>query len=217
MTPALDPDRLLALSYVPAARRQALEALWRLDVTFGTILVTGTQAMVSRIRMAWWREALERLDAQGAPAEPMLQSLAAHVLPTVSGAELAAMEAGWAELLSEEPLDGAALAGYAEGRGATLFRLSARLLGVPDFPVEGAGRRWALADLARRSGTAAEAAAAAAAAPGGDDRPWPSQLRPLGMLSVLTRRDLARPIGTWERQGSPARMLLMLKHRFTGR
>jgi len=217
MTSALDPDRLLALSYVPMARRSALEALWRLDVTFGAILATGTQAMVSRIRLAWWREALERLDAQGAPAEPVLQALATYVLPTVTGAELAAMEAGWAELVSEEPLDGAALALYAEGRGATLFRLSARLLGVPDFAVEAAGRRWALTDLARRSGTAAEAGAAIAAAPGGDDRHWPSQLRPLGMLSVLTRRDLVRPIGTWERQGSPARMLRMLKHRLTGR
>ena len=91
----LDPDRKLALAYVPAAARPAVEALWRLDASFAAILATGTQPLISQMRLAWWREALERLDAAPPPAEPVLQALAAHVLPKVSGAELAAMEEGW--------------------------------------------------------------------------------------------------------------------------
>ena len=66
------------------ARRRArprVEALWRLDVTLGAVLATGREPMVSRIRLAWWREALERLDREPPPAEPVLQALAAHVLP----------------------------------------------------------------------------------------------------------------------------------------
>ena len=97
----LDPDRRLALAYVPAARRPALEALWRLDVNLGAVLAGGRDPMIGRIRLAWWREALEALDRSPPAAEPLLRSLAAHVLPAgVSGAELAAMEQGWAELLA---------------------------------------------------------------------------------------------------------------------
>ena len=38
----LDPDRMLALAYVPAARREAIAALWRLDAALGAVLATGT-------------------------------------------------------------------------------------------------------------------------------------------------------------------------------
>src|SRR5689334_18098035 len=97
----LDPDRKLALAYVPAAARPAVEALWRLDAALAGILATGTQPLISQMRLAWWREALEALDRAPPPAEPVLQALAAHVLPAVTGAELAALEEGWLVLLSE--------------------------------------------------------------------------------------------------------------------
>src|SRR5687768_18513690 len=91
----LDPDRTLALSYVPARRRSAVGALWRLDSALGAALAGGREPMISRIKLAWWREALERLDRERAPAEPGLQELAEHVLPAgVGGAELAGMEGG---------------------------------------------------------------------------------------------------------------------------
>jgi len=214
MSGALDADRRLALAYVPLPQRLALEALWRLDVTLGAVLAGGREREVSRIRLAWWREALERLDRAPPPPEPVLEGLAAHGLP---GAELAAMTGGWEELLAEGPLDEAALAAYAEARGAALFRHSARLLGLAGHPVEAAGRRWALVDLARRSADPGEAGAAlAAAAKEGSEQPWPKPLRPLGMLGVLSARDLARG-APWEKQGAPARMARMLRHRLTGR
>src|SRR5689334_12012305 len=124
----LDPERRLALAYVPAAVRPALEALWRLDAAFAVILVTGTQPLISQMRLAWWREALQRLDSVPPPAEPLLQALAAHVLPTVSGAELAELEEGWLILLADGPLGTEELADYAARRGGLLFRYSARLL-----------------------------------------------------------------------------------------
>lgn len=221
MTPDLDPDRRLALAYAPAAARAALEALWRLDVTLGAVLATKREEMVARIRLAWWREALERLDAAPPPPEPVLQALAAYVLPAgVGGAELAAMEEGWSVLLDEEPLDARALQNYAEARGGLLFRHSARLLGeagdVDD--VGSAGARWAMVDLARRSARPEEAAAALQAAAGIEREPaWPRHLRPLAMLSLLARRDVERRSGPFERQGSPARMLRLIGYRLTGR
>lgn len=144
----------------------------------------------------------------------MLQAIAAHGLP---GAELAAMTGGWEELLAAEPPGEAALAHYAAARGGALFRHSARLLGLAEHPVEAAGRRWALVDLARRSADPGEAAAArAAAAREEEDAHWPGPLRPLGMLAMLAARDLARG-APWEAQGAPARMARMLRHRLTGR
>jgi len=212
MTP-LDPDRRLALSYVPRSRRVAVASLWHLDAALGAVVSSGKEPMISRIKLAWWREALEKLDHAPAPAEPTLEAVADHLLTNnVSGAELASMEEGWAVLLNEDALSEEELNTYAEGRGATLFRLTARLLGS-DASAEQlqAGQRWALADLARNSGEPDATSAREAAQQLSGPARWPSKLRPLGMLAGLSRRDLAEP------QGSPGRMLYMLKHRLTGR
>ena len=217
MTLELDPERKLALAYVPAARRPALEALWRLDVTLGAVLATGSEPSISQIKLAWWREALERLDSERPPAEPALEAAARHVLPEgISGAELAAMEEGWAVLLSSEPLGPDELSHYAEARGGRLFALSGRLLGRADDALAAAGAAWALVDLARRSRDEGEAreALALVGKPAGFP-PWPEALRPLGMLATLAYRDAGRgwPLET---PGSPWRLLRMLRVRLTG-
>lgn len=214
----LDPDRTLALSYVPARRRAAVGALWRLDSALGAALAGGREPMISRIKLAWWREALERLDRERAPSEPLLQELEEHVLPAgVGGAELAGMEEGWSILASPEALTPDELTAYARARGAGLFRFTARLLGDCETVVDEAGEAWALVDLARHCSTAGDSDIALAAArerllP----RRWPSRLRPLGMLAILAARDLdpARP--PWEARGAPARMWRMLRHRISG-
>ena len=222
MTAGLDPDRTLALSYVPAGPRPALRALWQLDAALGAVLASGREPMIRQIKLAWWREALERLDHAPAPAEPVLAALSANVLPSgVSGGEIAGLEDGWRTLLTPDPLGPADLAAYASNRGARLFSLSARML-APDIPdhVAPAGEGWALIDLARRSGGADAAAALAAArlrlAPLAGRR-WPRRLRPLGMLAALAWRDARRGLDAVEPQGSPARMARMLALRLTGR
>jgi phytoene synthase len=217
MTSDLDPDRNLALSYVPIARRAGLTALWRLDATLGAVLAGGREPMISRIKLAWWREALEKLDREKAPGEPLLLTLAAHLLPAgIGGAELAAMEEGWGHLLSPEPLTPEELDAYAVARGGLLFRHSIRLLGGGGIP-PGAGEKWALVDLARHSANQTDAEAALAAArslpPAGR---WPARLRPLGMLAMLATRDLEPGRPRWETPGSPPRMLRMLRFRLTG-
>lgn len=216
MTP-LDPDRTLALSYVPSRHRTAIEALWRLDAALGAVLAAGREPMISRIKLVWWRDSLLRLDSAPAPAEPALRAVAEHVLPRgVTGAELSAMEEGWAALLTEAALEPEELRSYAAMRGAALFRLSARLLGgVASLEQEQAGQAWALADLGRHSGEPDASAAFAAAREIPFPSRWPSSLRPLGMLAILARRDADRQPP--EPQGSPGRMMRMLRHRITGR
>ena len=195
-----------------------MEALWRLDVTLGSVLATGKEPMISHIRLAWWRESLEKLDRQQAPAEPTLKAVAELLIPVgVSGEMLARMEVGWAALLSPDPLDAGALDQYASERGGWLFHLSARLLGEQAPFVPSAGELWSLVDLARHSGQPDAGSAMEAAKTRLSDVRWPARLRPLGMLAMLAERDLTRGHAQMERQGSPGRMLRMLRHRLSGR
>ena len=216
MTP-LDPDRLLALSYVPARAREAVRTLWQLDAQLGNVLAGGRERAISQIKLAWWREALEKVDRQPPPPEPTLQAVAAHLLPNaVSGAELSGLEAGWAVLVQEEALEPGDLRSYAEGRGALMFALTARLLGSAATPGQlRSGEAWALADLARHSGEPDASAALRAARDRLQQQAWPSKLRPLGMLAILSERDVELGLSP-EVQGSPARIWRMLRHRITG-
>ena len=217
MAADLDPDRTLALAYVPARHRAAVGALWRLDAALGAALAGGREPLIGRIKLAWWREALEALDSAPPPAEPVLQAAAAHVLPAVSGAELARMEEGWAVLPGAEILDSDGLHAYAAKRGGLLFRYTARLLGGEAEGLEPAGEAWALVDLARHCATAEDSDVALAAARTRSlPRRWPARLRPLGMLAVLAARDSDPGRAPWEGRGSPKRMWRMLRHRIFG-
>jgi 15-cis-phytoene synthase len=213
----LDSDRTLALSYVPTRRRAAVGALWRLDAALGAALAGGREPLIARIKLAWWREALEKLDREPAPAEPVLREVAEHLLPGVSGADLARMEAGWSVLPSAEILGPDELRAYARQRGGLLFRFTAGLLGGDRPRLEEAGEAWALVDLARHCATREDADVALAAAL---ERPlsgrWPVRLRPLGMLAALAARDLEPGRAPWEPRGSPGRMWRLLTHRITG-
>lgn len=214
----MNPDLILALGSAPEAVRPALQALWALDEALGKVLATGREPMITRIRLAWWREALERLDREPPPEEPVLQGVAAQLLPRgSSGAALADMEQGWMAVAGQEPIELADLDTYARQRGALLFRIAADLLSGTEPALEQAGEAWALVDLARHSMEPSDVAAALAAArervlP----RRWPRALRPLGMLAVLAARDLQRGSGRWEEPGAPPRVARMMRHRLTG-
>ena len=213
----MNADVALALASVPEPARPAVHALWALDEALGRVLSTGREPMISRIRLAWWREALERLDREPPPKEPVLEGLAREVLPRgVRGAELAEMEPAWALLPGDEPITVDDLEAYAKARGGLLFGFTARLLGGT-ADVESAGEAWALVDLARHSTEATDVGAALQAARSRQlPRRWPKNLRPLGMLAALAGRDLKRGPARWEEPGSPPRAARMMRHRLTG-
>ncbi|MEH3107362.1 MAG: squalene/phytoene synthase family protein [Sphingomonas fennica] len=219
-----DPERALAVAYAPPAARPALTALWALDERLGTVVATTHEAMIGRIRLAWWREALERLDTADPPAEPLLASVAATILPRgVTGVDLAAIEGGWAALVDGAVPDAAAIAAHGAERGAPLFAAAAAILGDPGAgapeaaALRAAGTGWVLADLghrlrdpAARAEARRQAAAVLAAAP----HRWPKAWRPLGALVALARSDAS--IET-RAQGAPRRMARMAWHGLTGR
>lgn len=188
----------------------ALAALLALDAQLGEIVRTTTTPLVGQMRLTWWDEALRRLDTAPAPAQPILRALQAEVLPRgVAGGELAAMIDGWDLLIGDEAPDAAALARYAEARGATLLAAMAQVTGNAGA-VSAAGRRWALADLAGHvadPGLGGEAARAALAQEVG---PAPRLARGLARDAALAARGQGEP-------GSPRRAAAVLRAVLTGR
>lgn len=205
-----DPERALSLAYAPAAARDALALLWRLDEQLAQIVATTATPAVGQMRLTWWHNALEGLDAAPAPAEPLLRDMAAA--PGLDPATLLELVDGWEALLEPLPLAPAQVALHGQARGATLFRAAAAVLGAP-ADVAAAGRLWALTDLAYRvsdAATAGRALDAARAEIPNLPRAWPRRLRPLAVLAGLARHD-ARLRTPQRRQGSPARVARALR------
>jgi phytoene synthase len=218
LDPIADPERALAVVYAPADKRAALAALFQLDERFGQIVATTTEPMIGLMRLAWWREALEQLDRNSAPAEPLLQALVSDILPHgVMGAALAAIEDGWSALIDEDDSE-ALIIRHGRERGRNLFAVATSILEATDDRLLATGEVWALTDLGfRHSQPAVRDAALARArelAHAIPSKPWTSAARPLAALFVLAKRDSR--LGS-RVQGSPPRLLRMLALRITGR
>ncbi len=217
-----DRDRFLATLYAPATVRPALFALHALDLELAGVVATTTEAMLGEIRLAWWREALTRLDTAPPPAQPVLAALAAHALPLgVKGQALEPLEDAFLSLLIDERLAGKALDDHLDRRGGTLFGACATALGVAQSSARALGRARALGQLVRPGIKAppvdpddarriAGAAFPARLAPA---------LRPLAALAGFAVADVARALGD-RRVGIPggaARQARLLWRVATGR
>ncbi|RIA36681.1 phytoene synthase [Hephaestia caeni] len=216
-----DPELALAICYAPHAARAALRALFALDTTLADVLRTTTEPMLGQMRLTWWHDALTRLDTAPPPAEPVLVAAAAELLPIgVTGADLAALVAGWEELVEPE-LDDAGLLRHARERGGRLFTLAGRVVGVDRPVLAPAGEGWALADLAHHVDDRVLVERARLLAQvrldGAADADWPRAARTLGALVHLARFDLASPEGQRPAKGAPRRVARLLWHRMSGR
>lgn len=189
----------MILSYARPADRAALAALLALDDTLADVIRTTREPMIGQMRMTWWHDAVAQ---RPAPAQPVLTALATHA----PQAELQPVIEGWEELVQPD-VDDAALARFAEGRGAGLFRAAGLMIGAaPGDPVAAAGRAWALADLAAHTvdHDLAVRALALVRWPGGR---WSRNARPLGAMMHLARMEHASGL---------ARIGRVLVHRMTG-
>ncbi|MDO7843016.1 hypothetical protein Q5H94_11830 [Sphingomonas sp. CA1-15] len=215
------PERGLALGYARGDAVASLAALFRLDDALAAILRTTSEPVVGQMRLTWWHDALTRLDTQPPPAEPVLQALAAEVLPRgVTGARLAALVEGWEALLEADDVTEAVMRAHGEGRGAALFRIAGTLV-TSDDPVAAAGRGWALADLARHLSDAKVAAVARALAADALREAtavrWSRDGRALGALAHVARMNLSLAPGAAIPVGAPGRVARLMWHRMTGR
>jgi phytoene synthase len=206
----LPRDRDLVRHYWPVELRPAFDALFDIDDALADVVASSTQPALGAIRLAWWREALERLDSQLPPPEPRLRAVAAELMPRgITGAMLAELEDGWATLLDEEP-DVRRLG----ERGVKLFAIGARLLGADDERLEAAGRLFAKEQVARKG-------LAAMHDPMEEMRRlarhrFPRRLRPLTALARIAARGVKQAPAI-EPEATPGRAAALLSHRMFGR
>ena len=204
----------LAFSYAPDGARGAIAALFALDAALGNILRTTREPLVGQMRLAWWREALEGLDASGAPAEPVLQSLAAAILPLgITGHALSEMVDAWEALLDDVGVQW--IDDHARLRGRKLFAMAGVAIeAAASDPIGEAGEGWALADLAANLSDPAQASQArdhaVAALAHARELRWSRNGRVLGALALIADRRLRGPI-------PPTFVFRLARFRLTGR
>jgi phytoene synthase len=205
---------------LPPGLRPAIEALFGIDAAMGDVVRTTNEPLLGPIRLAWWRERLEEMDAGiPAPPEPRLQAAARALLPEgVSGRDVTGLESGWLRLFDPFPW-GIATSEAIWFRGNLLFGLGARVIGKSDEQIQAAGGLWALIDVARRCSDPQSRAVligqAQTFARGLGGTRFPAALRPLSMLTAVAMRDAKRG-EPFTPEGTPVRAAAMLRHRLTG-
>lgn len=202
-------DRL-ALSYAPAGRRAAAQALLLLDHRLAAILRQGGEPVIAQIKLAWWRDRLSESPVAWPTGEPLLAALRQW---PADPATLVPLVNGWEALLGEE-LTMSAIEDFAQGRALAWAALAPAGQGRA---VAAVAREWALADLALNLGNEAEAGAARRLVLAGRQRGGrlPRAVRPLAVLHALSRRALER--GSGELLDGPMAGLIALRIGLTGR
>ena len=173
------------------------------------MVTSSTQPALGAIRLAWWREALERLDSGVPPPEPRLQAAVAELLSRgISGKILAELEDGWATLLDEEP----DVERIGE-RGAKLFAIGAKLLDADDTRIDPAGRLYAYEWAKRKQLAMVRYPTEEMHMLAGHH--FPRRLRPLTALARLAARDVKQAPAI-EPEATPGRAAALLSHRLFG-
>ncbi|MGE5269134.1 MAG: phytoene/squalene synthase family protein [Thiohalocapsa sp.] len=138
-----DRDRYQTALFAPAARREALFALYAFNYEVARIRESVTEPMLGQIRLQWWREAVAAAYAGEPPrahivAEPLTAAIRAHGLSRTLLDRL--IDAREQDLADAAPATLAALEEYADGTAATVVRLALQILGFdvayphPDAP-----------------------------------------------------------------------------------
>lgn len=143
----LPPEAELALAWCFAQSRLRLRSALELDRRLARIVARTHEPMLGQMRLAWWREALEKPVAERPRGDAVLDALGLHWQG--SEALLAAMVEGWEVLVTAEYLGAAEAERFATGRGAFFAALADDSAAPPlAARLRAAGERWALADAA---------------------------------------------------------------------
>ncbi|MEM7652544.1 MAG: squalene/phytoene synthase family protein, partial [Pseudomonadota bacterium] len=159
-----DPDRFFCMAFAPLSQRESLFTLMAFNHEVAKTRSVVSEALLGRIRLQWWREAIEECLAAGDGGSnssirhhEVVQPLAAIIQETPSVADdlFDVIEAREADL-EEPPTTAKALVHYAEAVNAPLNRAFARVLldGDGDIPNEwicSLSAAWGLISLLRSS------------------------------------------------------------------
>lgn len=150
-----DPDRFLCAMFAPAGRREDLLALAAFNIELARVREQVSETMLGRIRLQWWREAVDSIFA-GAPrrhqvVEALARAVHRHGLDRATLERM--IDTREADLEEGPPADMAALEAYAEGTAGALAALSLRVLDADAPAARDAARdvaiAWGLTGLLR--------------------------------------------------------------------
>ncbi len=151
-----DHDRFLTAILAPAAVREDLFALYAFNLEIAKTGELVREPMMGRMRLQWWRDAVDRLYAGGDIAHgvvrPLRQAIVRHDLPRSGFEHL--IDAREADLDQSPPPNMQALLAYAEATAASLLDMAAHIAmkDPPPAATEAAklvGTAWALIGLLR--------------------------------------------------------------------
>jgi phytoene synthase len=151
-----DRDRFQTVLFAPAARREALFALYAFNYEIARVRETVAQPTLGRIRLEWWRENIAAIYGGGPVrrhpiAEALQAAVRAHGLSRAHLDRL--IDAREADFDDQPPASVAALEDYAEGTSSALVYLALETLAVHHPAAGEAGRHigiaYALAGLLR--------------------------------------------------------------------
>ncbi len=150
-----DRDRYLSALFAPAACREDLFALYAFNLELAKTAEVVSETLIGRIRLQWWREALDGIYG-GQPRRhgvitPLAGAVKRHGLTRGHFERL--IEGRAFDLEPEPPETMAQLTAYAEATSASLVLLALEVLGVREEAASEAGRAvgiaWALTGLLR--------------------------------------------------------------------
>ena len=142
-----DPDRYLATLFAPADAREALFTLYAFDHEIARVPRVVNEPIAGLVRLQWWREALDAIAADRAPAHPVVEAVHARwarFAPLRPRLE-AALEARAQGLSAEPPADLAALERRLANGSGEVTLAAMDLLGVAHEPARAAARHLGLA------------------------------------------------------------------------
>ena len=151
-----DRDRFQTALFAPAARREALFALYAFNYQIARVREAVTQPMLGRIRLQWWRENIAAAyENNPARRDEIVEALTAVIRERrLTRAHFDRLiDAREADFDEDPPASLAALEAYAEGTSSQLVYLALEALGASDHAASEAGHHigiaYALAGLLR--------------------------------------------------------------------
>lgn len=149
-----DPGRYRCARFCKEAHRWGLMALYAFNLEVGSIAETVREPLLGRVRLQWWRDAVESVFRQGPVAgHPVMQALARAIdrFGLSHGYFVSLLDGRGFDLEQEPPHDLDALAGYAEATSVSLNSLCGQVLGIGGGhpALRHAGMAWALTGLMR--------------------------------------------------------------------
>lgn len=194
MTPEVSdpllPEMELALAWTPAALRDRLGVAFALDRRLARIAARTNEVMLGQMRLAWWRETMAKPRVERPQGDAVLDAIGEHWAG--DEAPLIALVDAWEVLMTADPLDDDAIAGFGSQRGAFFGALAERATPEMQVRIADAAFRWAMADAQTGVSDDAERAAliAAGLARGHAGGRLPRALRGLAVLDALAVRSL---------------------------